>query len=687
MVTSPFVPSPGYTYLQPSQAQIREYHSLKGKPEAQKAFLEGMGKFLGWEAARAKQVEAWKQDIRAQYPASRYEVSFTGEQAQVRQLTTTEIMATLPTAQQQVMAKGIENVLAFQAKHDLEKGYRRLSPSARGVFTRSLAMLGVGLAVGRRGKGAELVTLEPSVSTQSVPSPKFGGYTITPYSEDPRVKSAMERYEKGERYIRVVEPSFTEYHEATRVKSASELEGSDVPFYEAVRRAVFEQPGFSGEIIKHTPFVQLFGNVGVGIIKDVESTVGFVEALAGRPSQRSYIQTLGGTAIGEAVALATGQPVGVQAERYAASLSSAPGEEMVGELVGMYLTGRVIGAIAGRAYSWLSGTRAGQAVKFSRPVKSLTQATAKVKEILPSFRGSRVDLWLAQHSKYYYKKTGGIAVGEVVIPPVPQRLGFASLQATQRASTLLVAPRTSGVWIGKTFLEPMQKGAVKHLISRGGQLSIGYLREMSFRKSAVETVAAQRSVLPIVTQTHVTRMGILPYIGGQNLFTLSRSVPSLIPFVGLKFLPSLRPSEAHIPLMAYHTRIMSLTETKQKQRQLQALALPTLSQAKLTQSPTVRIKQPALERDIPFITPIITPTQRQKIAPILKSSIIHYVPPILKPPALQTPTVLPPMHLPRGGLELPRGKGLGFGKWHKRTHSIKAPGDLLGDFLGRKRKK
>lgn len=359
-----------------------------------------------------------------------------------------------------------------------------------------------------------------------------------------------------------------------------------------------------------------------------------------------------------------------------------------GTLAGELLVGKyVYGKTLTQGVAWAKGTRIAQTIKFTRVAKTVTT----LKNKFPTIKGSRVDVWLAQHSRWYYGKTSGIAVGEVSIPP-SGRVSLGTLRASQVSAFMLDAPRTSGIWIGKSWFEPTKK-SLKHLFFRKGVLSTGYLSELGFRKSAIEIVAEQRSVLPIVTQTQVTRMGIIPYVGGKQTFMGSSLLNQIaVSFaIGLtpklRMQPKLEPLEWQPTLAREREKFRTITLERVKQKQKQLLIFPSLQRLQLKHQPLRQIFHPKLRKKEAVVPSLILPMRvitKQEPKPLVVPKLIQtpkyvYPPPRIVPPIL-TPPIIPPFRRPIGGADVSRAVAGLREMWFKRTHPIKTHGEMWNTF-------
>lgn len=372
---------------------------------------------------------------------------------------------------------------------------------------------------------------------------------------------------------------------------------------------------------------------------------------------------------GAVVGLAVGRPQQFQAYR-----EELHAGYLVGGLFGTYVEAKAMGFAAKKVWAGIKVVTPEfikhpiyQTVKFGRVAKLAHQ----VKLAAPSFRGSRLDVFLTKHSKWYYRTTRGIAHGEVAIPRVTERISLGQLKASMGAWELTQAPRTGGVWIGKVAIAPIKTKVLPHLISRGGLVSIGFLREVSYDAEPYW----RRGLLPFVTQQQVTRLGLIPYVpkivsttGKKGVSMLGAGLALTVPKLVVSQVPKLQPRKKMVvtpkvwqPTLAYERekiRPLTLLEPKVKQRErlVPTLRLPQIQEQ--PQAPTLKI--PTLQ--IPTLD-IPTP----------------------QVPKLDVPTYPLYPRVPRGGRDVSRGaRGL-FGTWFKREHKVASPKEVASRFFGERK--
>lgn len=311
-------------------------------------------------------------------------------------------------------------------------------------------------------------------------------------------------------------------------------------------------------------------------------------------------------------------------------------------------------------------------VRVSRPAKLVHRAKLWRIEHLPAYRASRLDIWLAKHSRWYYAKTGGIAPGEVVLPLATEPISYAKLEAVSSAFEMTVAPRTGGVWVGKYFIEPTAKKGLPHMfisVSRGFVAGPAYLKQYGFERVSPETM-----LTPLVSQQQLTRMGIYPYVPkvvtvstvatrqlfGWGALTLGRG---LIPKAKRKYrrvspvlvTPKLLKWQPTLAFERLKLRPLELLERREKEKVAPILKVSPIAKAKSIEKVAMRQVQVPKQIQLPkFVVPHPYITRRT---------------PIPEPP------ILPPTR--RGGIDTSQIGRDFLGKWFKRKHPILTPKELM----------
>lgn len=390
--------------------------------------------------------------------------------------------------------------------------------------------------------------------------------------------------------------------------------------------------------------------VPIGMVRTVEATLG---------RQPSVV----GATISTAISPLLGKPTTEPLEQYWRETKEHP-LLMPGELIGEFLMAKYIWgpaiSEAWKGVKWITPEIIKQpitrAVKFGRVPKAVYRAK----------------LWWIEH-KPWVSKARYISRGEVALTTLAEPISLKQLQASQLAWQLTQFPRTGGVWLRQVGFAPVKAKVLPHLIYRAGKISIGYLRE-----PLIEEPYWQRGLLPFVTQTQVTRMGIIPYIPRTVTVTGKKAVSQLAFGLGLtalaktltqprrkrrEFVPSLVTPKVWETTFAYERekfRPLTLEREVVKEKE-RVIAVPDITQALVQQ-------QKALVKTIQ--------KQKQILVPTIPT------PTILKPPAY------PPYWRRRGPREtFGRRFEAMFGKWYYRRHPIPTAQELARQMMGAKPRK
>lgn len=349
---------------------------------------------------------------------------------------------------------------------------------------------------------------------------------------------------------------------------------------------------------------------------------------------------------------------------------------LAGGLFGTYVEAKVTGYGLSKAWSGVKRvtpqlvkrpiqtvtTKIATTVKFSRPAKLLHSAKLEISKRVPEFL-----------------KRGHIKPGDVVFPPVPERVSYQWLKTAKGAFEMTLAPRTGGVWVSKTYATEVSKVPMKHLFAIGGKISVGYLRELKYVKPT-----QQPGILPYVTQKQLTRMGIIPYVPKLVATGAQKAIrPLAVGFTVATLLkprrlrptaPTREEERVDVPMLArYREKFRSITVMEPLVRQRRRLApvlkapptLKTVTAPQLIVAPKLAV-EPTLKTVLKVPRVLIPSPPR----PVLRKSISYPTYP----------------RIPRGGRGRSRRKGDLFGAWFKREHKIASPEDVMRVFFGDKRK-
>ena len=259
--------------------------------------------------------------------------------------------------------------------------------------------------------------------------------------------------------------------------------------------------------------------------------------------------------------------------------------------------------------------------KFSHAkyVLSTKVTQLKLKTTIPLYKKAvfpvkyRLETWLRQADIWKPTIRG---IGEVIIPRTEQKV----LESTL-AFELMRTPRTAGVYITKG-MEQLLKPTIKGTIFWVGGIQMiipepikvtkypppaepeysfskqfwrmGKETKYYFEKPIYPTIVGmkEKGLLPLITQTQLTRLGILPYVPKITIKPLSETlIGKVAPTVGLASLIGLK----------------AFVEPKRKPKKVERL------------KKTVGLKEYVMPTEI--TAPIIAPVEKEKVAPIVSPLI------------------------------------------------------------------
>lgn len=308
-----------------------------------------------------------------------------------------------------------------------------------------------------------------------------------------------------------------------------------------------------------------------------------------------------------------------------------------------------------------------EAIRFSRIAKILQSADQSVKAALPSWKGSRLDVWLIENSEWYRKHAlKQLSLGEVASKLAPERWSLKEIEADILSTELAKFPRTQLVYIAQV---PKLSGkALPTLFVRGSQFAWIWPKSTSM-------ILREATFTPFVSQTQVTRMGIHPFVpkaaySFSKEFSKSMALgvvaPTLLKAIQLKPEPILR-------------KTISYEEERQKLLPQRLLRFETKTKQKeaLAVIPKITPKQTPLTSTITKLIQAQNQAMRQITLQAQRTAMPH----IAK-------TVFTPFRWPTGGGFSSRsggGKSL-LGKWYRKEQLIKTPKQMLRTFFGTPRK-
>lgn len=229
-------------------------------------------------------------------------------------------------------------------------------------------------------------------------------------------------------------------------------------------------------------------DIGIGFVKGGESLV------------NPNVKTATGALVGSGIQAITGKGTGTYVEDYLKSIKDREGE-FIGEAIFDIALGKALGKVVSKV--------------------------SKVRV------GSKTDELLLKHSSRYRKGAEATLKSrpQVVSSPVFDvgQKTYTWSQARQKAIDLAfqfeLTSGSSGV-TAPALLESGTKSVVlPHLFSRGGQVTIGYLRSTGFTRQEQGLLSAPQQIF-VQTQTQSKR--VLPYVPSRIAGLSSKVAPSII---------------------------------------------------------------------------------------------------------------------------------------------------------------
>jgi len=402
-----------------------------------------------------------------------------------------------------------------------------------------------------------------------------------------------------------------------------------------------------------------------------------------------------------------------------------------GEVLTMYATGKALKPITEPAFEWL-GEKVTSTQRYQRwAAMHRTQLTESYLEAAKAG-----ELWHPTWQEKFIMKVTGFrpqfAYSEVSIPIGETARGLVkpeTLPYTEAGWSMTEAPRTSGILLTKTATAEIAKKGLPVYFGLGKDFfsldeairqemreqewgratekvqeqsyekeirSVNVRGAMSWRKwPTVRELMEQQKLLPFVTQTQLTRMGIFPYAptkvtrmdifpyaptitaevstkAGTELFGAGISVVALKRFLEppkriSRKATNVGPEQELDPTKIFISRL----RTEQREKQLQKTFVPILIKPRGTSAQ--KFKQQVF--------------QQQKTQQKLR--LLSPLSPFPQAPTKTTPTpppIITPPFSPSSPARLYRSM---FGKWYRKQHPINTPEQLiraLGFKGGRKRR-
>ena len=328
----------------------------------------------------------------------------------------------------------------------------------------------------------------------------------------------------------------------------------------------------------------------------------------------------------------------------------------LGGLLGEFAQAKAIGWAAGKAWEKAVPKTVKEWLKFGPVAKITHKAKLRFQQFVPE-----------------YFKRGPITLGEVAIPPTPERISLKGLEATELAWRLTQAPRMGGVWLGRVFgptTKTTKAWALGTLFKVSPTAAPSFLRELR-----------ETGLTPFVTQAQVTRMGIIPYAPTKAYVATGRGLAQFLFGVGTTtvargLMAPTRPKKRERLITVPRVWQPTLAREREKFRPITLL------------EPTLKEREKAIPALIPKVVPVqeVSPTQALKT--FQKQVQIQRV-----VPRIPTPQILKPMPKPRPTpfrwpeMKPRRRRERLFGGWFLREHPLPSPSEMARRLLGKPRKK
>jgi len=360
-----------------------------------------------------------------------------------------------------------------------------------------------------------------------------------------------------------------------------------------------------------------------------------------------------------------------------------------------------------------------QWAKFGPVAKGLSKAKVAIKTKLPKWKGSEAELWVIRHSKLYAKQAAkAIAPGEVALKPLPPKgVGLKEFVGTEAYWKMIQAPKTAGVMVGKPSLTT--KGLQTYMFEwmlKGEKLVPRFRPQRA--EEIVETQVKdwakywqpERGMLPYVTQTQLTRLGVVPY-AAKPTATVAREITrktlgplAVATAMKIGFPQIVKPKiEDYMPTFTrerekFRSIMFGKLEEEQKRRYALVTLKPKLNQLLYQPLKPRVILKPKEERK-QFVVPWLREAQilREKQVLIPKLALkqrqepMQRLKPITMPPMIQPPYVpyKPPLFplFDLTGLQRRGRRGPRWGAWFYREHPIARARTVVGLVTGRPRRR
>jgi hypothetical protein len=402
---------------------------------------------------------------------------------------------------------------------------------------------------------------------------------------------------------------------------------------------------------------------------------------------------------------------------------------VAGSIVGEGVQSFLIGKAVGKAVKVAKGTKTGKAVskavtKVTKPVTSpIGKGLGSIKtKTYNQLVGSKVDDFLLGHSKSYKNWATQQIKPQAVSTPVFDvgQKGYTWSPARQSAIDfgwgLEMTPKSSGVTANLLQESVTKTKILPHLISRGGQVSIGVLRDTGFSKidDSLQNAPRQFGVQTTITKTTGSKLSYLPpsilgktsqgfpntllglYISGSaKNVTRQKSnktvVPEIVSFPSMATV--LKPETKTRTTLKQIPYLPQTTETLQQQKEQQTLIPKTV----LTPQTIQQTKPTEITETLPEVTQIPEawqkqPTQQEQAVIIQPQSVLQQAvsqtprkKDTLRPPPqilLQKPSSIPPVWFGFRKYKYPKQSSQIGEVWRIKRHAVLTPQQAKKQLIG-----
>jgi len=290
----------------------------------------------------------------------------------------------------------------------------------------------------------------------------------------------------------------------------------------------------------------------------------------------------------ESLAYSVGALAGKETPRPPPTITGAVITGTVGELEEKYGQSYLMGSIMGEIL--LSYGIGKVAEPLTRPVVTAMGKPFQplVSSVKGAWKGSHPDIWLAKHSSWYFSKTGGLAQQVVGAKGVSEPFSLQAAKAGEMAWLLETTKGTSGLLLKPTEYAVHKASVLPHLISRGGAISVGYLRELGFEKPKIMggLPAREISLETIIKTTPKTIPYLPPFLGTAATPIISTAISQTLgALIILGSKPVVKPKPKPKPVPIVTPWITPIVKPKPKPKPVD-ITIPWLGESLILEQPT-----------------------------------------------------------------------------------------------------